>query len=170
MVGFVLAWSVGSLGACTSSQAGTPTPAEPDSTSTSEPKETSSESDDQALDDVEPCELLSDIDVAEVGLEDGERLSDITCDWKLDIGTGVRLDLYRERSMDSNAEKGTPVDIGDHRGDRIEGPGGEPGVCAVAIEASDSSFVLVTANHGDDTSAACGLATDVAERVEQKLP
>ncbi|HWM00899.1 MAG TPA: DUF3558 family protein [Actinophytocola sp.] len=144
---------------CSSSQAGTPAPASVSMSSGAAPVEVGA-----------PCELLSAADAAEVGLADGERLSELTCDWILDSAAGVRLDIVGDQSLADTPEQGTPVDIGDRRGDRLENPDGRTGACTVGLETSDTSFVLISATVGQDTAAACDLATEVAERVEPNLP
>jgi hypothetical protein len=143
---------------CSSSEAGVPVPANMASSPTT-----------ASLDGVAPCDLLSGEDLADIGLEDGNERSDVSCDWKKTSTSGVRLTLYPNRGFDTAPDQGTSVEVGGYAAHRVASPGGQEGSCGVALEISDSSFVGVVANEGTDTDAACELATDAARRVDANL-
>lgn len=122
-----------------------------------------------SLDGVAPCDLLTAGDLADIGLEDGDERSDVSCDWKKTGNSGVRLTVYPNRGFDTAPDQGTSVEVGAFAAHRVASPGGLEGSCGVALEISDSSFVGVVANDGTDTDAACELATEAARRVDANL-
>jgi Protein of unknown function (DUF3558) len=143
---------------CSSSEAGVPVPAD---TGSSAPV--------ASLDGVAPCDLLTAEDVADIGLEDGDERSDVSCDWKKTSTAGVRLTLYPDRGFDTAPDQGTSVEVGTYAAHRVASPGGQEGSCGVSLEISASSFVGVVADDGTDTDAACELATDAARRIDANL-
>jgi hypothetical protein len=148
------------LAGCTTSEAGVPHAADQDAPAAS-----------PSLADLKPCELLSADDLRDVGLEKGLELSALACDWKRTTdSSGVGLNLFPEAGIDTATDQGTRVDIGTRLDAyEVEAPGGDQGACAVLLDVSESSYVMLTATNGTDTAAACDLASKVAERADSRL-
>lgn len=146
---------------CTASEAGTPRPEDAGAVPSSPP----------SLQQLEPCDLLTSDDREAIGLNEGLELSDLACDWKLETSSsGVSLDLSPESGMDTVPDRGTRVDIGtEFDAYEVRAPQGDEGACVVFLDVSEKSYVMFTATSGQDTDAACRLASDVAERVDPKL-
>lgn len=150
---------------CSASEAGTPRPAGSEGApASSGPEEPAT------IDDLEPCDLMAADELAEIGLEDGVRRSDLACDWTVDSRTGVRADLSPAIGIDEVPDPGSPVSIGAHDAYRLEAPDGQRGACGVFLVVSEEAYVVVTATSGTDTAGACDLATTVAEYIEPRLP
>jgi len=155
------------LTACSSAEAGSPRPADPDVTS---------ESGGPGLDQIEPCDLLTGDDLSRLGLSGGDDADfgdSPGCDWSKsgDFGVliGLSPDLGAEEANLSGATP-EPITLGSHDALRVEEQGGAEGSCAILIVVSDSSYVDVSATAGGDTPKACDKANEVAELIEPKLP
>jgi hypothetical protein len=155
------------LTACSVVEAGAPVPVDdaerPDTTSTS------TEGGSDPLDGLAPCEVLTDEDEAEIGLEKGEQLGDQGCDWKKTFEVGVLVMLFPEDGAGALPEQGSPVDVGNFDAYLFERPEGVDGSCSLVMDISSSSYLTVTAISEKNTDAACNLAVSVAERVDDQL-
>lgn len=161
------------LTSCSIGEAGTPRAADPDVV---ESGETSSGREGSPLDGMEPCELLSDDERAELGVTEGEEADfgdSPGCDWSSREEWGILIGLSLDVGADeANVDGATPVpvSVGSHEGYRVEEQNGFAGSCAVLVVTSESSFVDISSSGGADTEEACVRATDVARIVEPKLP
>ena len=162
------------LASCSAKEAGTPGPAEQRTGS----PDTSADHGGSPLDGVEPCELLSQAELDDLGVAGGEEANfgdSPGCEWAKtgDFGilVGLNLDIGAEEA-DLQGATPVPISVGSHDGFRVEAQGGFEGSCAVLVVTSESSFVDIsaTANGGGDTSKACAKAADVAGLIEPKLP
>jgi uncharacterized protein DUF3558 len=165
---------------CSNSEAGTPRAQpiseEPSSESakpTTRPSSTSSES---PLAEIDPCELLSDTDRAQLGVPEGKPgrvVGAETCDWQksgdFTVGVALKPDLAF-KDADLRGANPNRVDIGRHEAYRVENAGGSNGVCEVFMVTGESSFAQVTAVKRVSTAIACEKALAVAEIIEPKLP
>ena len=162
------------LASCSAKEAGTPGPAEHETGAPDTPADHGG----SPLDGMEPCELLSQTELDDLGIAGGEEADfgdSPGCEWAKtgDFGilVGLNLDIGADEA-DLQGATPKPISVGSHDGFRVEAQGGFEGSCAVLVVTSESSFVDIsaTANGGGDTSKACAKATDVAELIEPKLP
>lgn len=132
---------------------------------------------DSPLDSVEPCDLLTENEVADLGVTDGEHDDGPNlpgCYWNKSGDFSFSIGLVRSVGIDEVTFQGAtpePVDVGDHEAVRVRNQGGGEGACAVLIATSDSSYVDVTAtaSGGSDIAKACRTAENVAQLVDPKL-
>lgn len=179
----VTALLAGPLVACSSPEPGTPrasdnteTKGQP-TTSTSKAKPTTSSAS-SPLDSLDPCELLSDQDVAAFGVGAGKKKNFAGargCDWMKSGDFGFSIGLNGDRGLkDANYQGGTPapIDIGKHEATKLENMGGGDGSCSIFIAITDSSLVHITATASglSDTPKACAKALAVAQLIDPKLP
>lgn len=169
-----------STAACSNSEAGTPVPRE------SGLSGTGSETDPPpgtgnvppSLAEVDPCELLSSSDRAQLDVEDGdsdEVAGARLCHWKKSGEFAISVALHDDLGFrDANMRGATPVpiDVGKHEAYKVENLGGGDGHCNVFLVVSESSFALVggTTSAAHDTPRACSLTTQLAQIVDPKLP
>lgn len=168
------------LVACSTSEAGVPRAAETvvPSTGESESEPPTTSADAPPLDGVEPCELLSASDVAELGVspgKDADLLGDPGCDWSKQNDFGFSIGLRPELSFGDFNLRGstpTPVSVGAREAYQVENLGGSGGACDLFLVTSGSSFVQVTATASGarDTAKACGVAARVATMIDPRLP
>lgn len=177
----VLAAAAVLLPGCAESTAGTPTAAETDSPSATEPGATSESTSSgsgpgDSLANIDPCTLLSDEDKARLGLRKEEQDSiggARLCGWVAGTGSSVyglgigireKQGLAEVRGADGPPK---PVSIGSHDAREARDTSGQ--TCLVAVGVTDSSRVDVSAS-GGDVSQMCKTATELAKLVEPKLP
>ncbi|OLF08636.1 DUF3558 family protein [Actinophytocola xanthii] len=163
----VLACSTALLSGCSAVEAGTPVPVE----GSSSPGTTGSAGQDEAnpLEGVAPCDVLTPEAEVDLGLEKGEQVGDLSCDWKKAGGVGVLVTLFPEDGSGDLPEQGSPVDVGTFDAYLIERPGGDEGACSLVMSTSSSSYLLMTAVNGRQTEGACELVVSVGEQVDDQL-
>jgi Protein of unknown function (DUF3558) len=177
---FAISACVGALlGGCSDSQAGVAQPVETtetgESTPSKAPAPTTGSSASSPLDGVDPCELLTDAERAQLRLEPGEPSKagrDRACDWNStdwSVGVNFNVDLGF-KDADLRGATAIPIDIGRHEAYRVENAGGSRGVCEIFIVTSESSFAQLTGVKGVDTPTACERVIPIAKIIDPKLP
>lgn len=167
-----------SLVSCTGEKSGTPiaadtTAAGASSDPTSRQRTATSTSGNPDLAALDPCSLLTAGEVAQLHLPPGKpetTAGNAVCEWNQQGSGIVDVTVRPNKGIDDLNTSGrtvTDVNIGAHKGRRLEGP--EPGLCDVDIAVSEKSSVTVGAVH-DQTPPACALAEQVANLIEPKLP
>ncbi|HEY0454278.1 DUF3558 domain-containing protein [Actinophytocola sp.] len=167
------------LTGCTETQAGTPRAADADvTTAPGSSSGAPTSGGDSPLAGIEPCDLLTAEEVAQLGVGNGQN-DDVGdspgCSWSksgdfvLSVGLVTDVGIHDANLQGASPE---PVNVGGHEAIRVQNQGGGEGGCAVLIATSDSSFVDITVitTSGSDTPRACGAAENVAGLVERKLP
>ncbi|MFD1149711.1 DUF3558 domain-containing protein [Saccharothrix hoggarensis] len=169
--------------ACSDGATGTPTPAttttgtKADSSTT---PATTSPSDDNALADVDPCDLLTSAEVTQVGLTNPGEPEVIggaeTCRWKVSGNGGLLVAVNPRKGFDDLDYRGkdvAPTKVGKYEARLAKALDGAKNICHVVIEVSGSSSVQLISNFtasSSDTAGACARATQAAELVAPKLP
>lgn len=139
----------------------------------SEPPETTTETESGSpADELAPCDLLTSDEQSSLSLgaaveEDlgGAR----SCEWQASGSHLVRVDIWNDLGIDGVKSKTTPEPktVGSHDAMQYTG---ELGVCAVALELTETSRVDVVSVAGGDVPKACTIANQAAKLVEPKLP
>jgi Protein of unknown function (DUF3558) len=174
----VVAAALAGLVACGDQRAGTPVVAEPSGStrsSTSRPPSSTSESAGSGLAALDPCELLTPAERAQLQLPDGEPDSTAGnpgCDWNKGADGGlVSVTIRESRGINQlNPGDATSVEdvaIGAHQGRRLEFPEGN---CSIDIAITDASSVTVSALVVERLTEACVLAQRAVILIEPKLP
>lgn len=172
-----------SLAGCSTSEAGnarpvdTPTATSDGASSRPSSTRTTTSSAPSPLDRVEPCQLLSDSDRAQLKLEPGKPKNfgrSKGCDWDSDkwgLAVGFKTDLAF-KDADLRGAQPIRVDIGRHEAHEVENAGGGDGACEVFIVTGEKSFVQVTGVtlNASDTPFACDRVIAVAKVIDPKLP
>ncbi|MGH2668162.1 MAG: DUF3558 domain-containing protein, partial [bacterium] len=173
------------LAACTSAEGGSPRASEQTTTTTtskggktttSKPEPTTSNA--SPLDDVDPCGLLSEADLARTGVGPGEKRDlgkSRGCRWtkrgdfSFSIGFNPDLGL---KDLNYQGATPRPIQIGKHEATTAENIGGGEGQCTIFIGISEKSSVhlVATASGSKDTAKACEKALMVAKMIDPKLP
>ncbi|WP_285508017.1 DUF3558 family protein [Actinokineospora sp. NBRC 105648] len=163
-----------------SPQAATPavtTPvAESESATTKSPPTTASGS--SALSRIEPCEMFSDSELAQLGVAGGEPADTAKsrgCDWTKsgDYGFGISIrENFSLKDADFQGGVPTPVEIGRHEATELANLGGGAGGCDIYVVITEMSSVQITATASGlkDTAKACAKALVVARMIDPKLP
>jgi hypothetical protein len=163
---------------CATTTSGAAEPADPTTAQRSDPTSQPTSSTSLAnspLDRIDPCELLSAADRAELDVGEGTAKTiagSKTCLWgkyaEFVIGVGLKADLAFK---DADLRGATParINIGRHEAYKVEETGGAQGTCEVFIVTGTSSFVQVNAGVGLQTQAACVKAVRVAQIIDPKL-
>ncbi|MGQ0773628.1 MAG: DUF3558 family protein [Pseudonocardiales bacterium] len=162
---------------CLASGADTPT-VEPDTSvpSSSQASPQPSVTSPTGLAAIEACDLLTEQDLATLGVPPQGRPNDIaglrSCDWPTPEGvvsTAINEDLGIDGLNLTDASSVTDITIGSHQAKRVvEGSG--PGYCDIFFPVGDNANVGVSALYLNDTSRACSVADQAAALVEPKLP
>jgi len=176
----VVAGALAGLVACGDQRDGTPVAAESSSATrsptsrspTSRPPSTTSGSGLAALD---PCELLTPAERAQLQLPGGEPDNtggDPGCNWNKGADGGlVSVTVLESQGINQlnpgNATKIENVTIGTHQGRRLEFPEGN---CSFDIAITNASSVTVAALVAEKLPEACVLAQRAANLIEPKLP
>jgi uncharacterized protein DUF3558 len=175
----VAAGALASLVACGDRQAGTPTTADQSTSSlpssTSSPPTTTSASGGSDLGQLDPCELLTDGERAQLQLPAGKpdtTAGNPGCDWNKGADGGiVSVTIRQNRGIDDlnpgNATRVEDVPIGAHQGRRLEFPEGN---CNFDVAITDKSSVTVSALIVEKVAEACALAQQAVNLIEPKLP
>jgi hypothetical protein len=147
-------------------------PAEDGGGATTAPTEAAEAETDARAGSLDPCELLSADDQSALSLGPGqeEALGGArTCLWQAPGSHTVGTQIWDNLSIDevqSNTEPQTKT-VASRRAMQYTG---NLGVCAIALELTDSSRVDVTGVAGGDMDKACEVANRAAELVAPKLP
>ncbi len=178
---------IGGVVGCSETDPGVPrgTPVETSTTngspSTTRPAPSSTKSTtatQSALDDVEPCELISASDAKNLGITTAPREESTggsrSCRWRVQKGSiadsyEISVALYSRvgmKDIDADGEI-VPLKVGSHDGAQSIRGGGAG--CAVTIGIGDSSRADVLLVGGDGAKL-CAPALDVAKLVEPELP
>ena len=179
LVGLVLACLVG----CADQRAGTPAADDSGSDQTSSavpgstavPTSTRPSAEASALGELNPCTLLTEAEQGGLRLPSGEPGSlagESRCRWNRGGGNGiVDVTLHVDKGIDqlnpAGASKVQDVDVGAHRGRRLEYAHGN---CQFDIAVTDGSSVTVSALIVEQLTQACTLAEQAALVIEPKLP
>jgi len=174
----VVAGALAGLVACGDQRDGTPVAAEsssPTRSPTSRPPSTTSGSAGSGLAALDPCELLTPAERAQLQLPDGKpdnTAGNPGCDWNKGAGGGVvRVTIRERRGINQlnpgDATKIENVTIGTHQGRRLEFPEGN---CSFDIAITNASSVTVAALVAEKLPEACVLAQRAANLIEPKLP
>jgi hypothetical protein len=165
--------------ACGTSTAGSPQPT-PTTRSNPSAPDRSNTPENNALANLEPCDLLSSEEVGRLGLGypgEEERVGGAdTCSWYVSGNGGASAGIRPDQGIDDLNYKGdhaVPTKIGKYDATRIEAPLNAKYICHVVISTSKSSTVQVIATIdavSTDTAAACDRATKTAELIAPKLP
>jgi hypothetical protein len=161
-----------------SDEPGTPTAASTHTTTTTSTSSVAPE--DNALADIQPCDLLSAEEAKSLGLDSRGEPDDIagttSCDWPQSGNGGLIVGIRPTRGISDlnyDTEKSSEVTIGKYDAVKVEEPNNGKALCQVLIAVSDSSSVQVTGSlkaTSTDTAAACERATKAAELIAAKLP
>ncbi|OLF07920.1 DUF3558 domain-containing protein [Actinophytocola xanthii] len=149
----------------------TDVPSFPEDTATSEAPTQPSEAE-SGTTDLQPCELLTDAEMAQLSLGAGNE-AEIgparRCQWQASGQHTVTVGVIDELGIDEvvSTTEPEPTTVGGHDAVRYSTAGG---VCALAIAVTESSRVDVSGVAGGDMTKACTVATRAAELVEPKLP
>lgn len=165
---------------CGTEQAGTPTAAdsatETSSTPTAEPvTPTTSSATGPALTEIDPCELLTSAELAQLTLPGGDpdtRAGNRACVWNQPGDRAVvSVTLNANNGIDDlnpgSATKVEEVTIGGHTGRRLEDP---DGYCVFDLAITATSSVTIATLIRDKIVEACAFAQRVVGVVEPKLP
>ncbi|WP_139191060.1 DUF3558 family protein [Actinokineospora iranica] len=127
-----------------------------------------------ALDNLDPCQLLTQAETTQLGAGPGERHDTSlrsSCQWTMK-GQGVfSITIRPEQGLkDIVTDNGTISDypVGDRHGRKLEGNGG--GGCMIIIEIAQSARVDVSGTTRADTAKACRVANNVVNLIEPRLP
>lgn len=124
---------------------------------------------------LDPCRLLTSAEVGQFGAATGDAtvLADTpVCQWIFPDGRVIDVGLDDRHGVDAlrvGRGKLTVVAVGHHDARQVAENTG-PGVCVVSLAVTPSSRVDVVAVVTADTTAACGIANQVATFVEPRLP
>jgi len=137
-----------------------------------ESPETSETETGSPADDLEPCDLLSSGEQSSLSLGPGEEKTLAgarSCTWQASGSHTVGTDIWDNLGIEDveSTTEPEPKTIGSHNAMQYVG---ELGVCAVALELTDTSRVDVISVAGGDVAKACTIANQAAELVEPKLP
>ncbi len=140
-------------------------------TGVEEPTETSSGGDSGTA-DLQPCDLLTSAEQAQLHLDAGvedEVGPARTCQWRSSDEFTITVGVIDALGIDAVQSKTPtkPVKVGSH--DAVQATGGAS-TCAVAIGVTDSSRVDVAGVAGGDMTKGCAVANQAAQLVEPKLP
>jgi hypothetical protein len=173
--------------ACSDSTAGTPTASSTPNTATERPSTTgsststkTSESADNKLQGVDPCDLLTASAAATLGVTGQPETEDTAddpsrlCNWRVRKDTiadsyTLGVVVFEKLGLKDVIAEGaiTPLTIGSHQaGQSLHGQGG---TCSVTLAVTERSRVDVLAS-GRDGSKLCGPVLEAAKLVEPELP
>ncbi|WP_235039132.1 DUF3558 family protein [Kibdelosporangium aridum] len=123
---------------------------------------------------LDPCTLLSADEASAFGAAAGTRkdgLSDAVrgCRWTASGQYSIQVDLFDENGIndvEATGEKKPVPTVGKHQAIQfLYGPS-----CTISLAINETSRVDVAVASGNDTTKACGIAMQVAQKVEPKLP
>lgn len=141
-------------------------------TTTGEPTESSEPGGGSGTADLQPCDMLTGDEQAQLQVSGGaedevgpERL----CLWTASGSHTVTVGIADELGLDDVQSSGpkTPMKVGAH--DAVQFTGGVSS-CAVALGVTDTSRVDVISAANGDEAKACTIAKQAAALVEPKLP
>jgi hypothetical protein len=168
------------LTAACSGETGKALPSTTERTSSTASSTATSHAGDTKLAAIKPCDLLTEIEVAQLGLtnpgEPDKVGSSNGCDWKVSGNGGLTAGIRAKQGIkDLNivGEKTSQTKFGTYNATKVEAPDGATSSCMVLIAVSDSSTVDIVANlkaTSKDTAGACERATKAAELIAPKLP
>ncbi|WP_197523067.1 DUF3558 family protein [Actinokineospora pegani] len=182
---------VGSLllgaGACSNDTDGSPVPSpggatstsvdEPDSSSEPSTGQTSSGSGDGSLASLQPCDLLTDADQAEVGVSGSGTEKELAgsryCDWRVREETAsasytLSVQIWEDLGLaDVQGTGKQTTKVGSHEAVQALRTGGS--ACSISLGVGAKSRVDVVLT-GADGAALCAPAATAAALVEPKLP
>jgi hypothetical protein len=176
--------SVAALGGvllgCAGKEVGSPQPQSTASVGSTPPDQTStmtsvsrSSSNDDSISNLDACGLLTDAEVAQLGLTNVQKGGVSGCDAKyperVTVGITVRPSLGLGDFQLGQFAKPFDISLGKHKAKRVEGAVSKSS-CAVAIAVTEKSRVDVFASSNADPQQACDAAMKVATAVEPKLP
>jgi hypothetical protein len=148
-------------------------------TEVSTPPSSTTEAATSALVNVEPCDLLSSGDAAQLNLpvpgEARKTAGGQSCEW-IDANGGVTANVLPTRAakdLDYEGDKATSIKIGKYESSKVEAPDGALDLCHVVISVGDSASVQIVGGvkpSSTDTAAACERAVKAAELIAPKLP
>lgn len=147
-------------------------PTIPGGETTSEPTESSAPPDDSGTAALQPCDMLTSDEQAQLKVSGGaedevgpERL----CQWTASGSHTVSVGIADELGLDDVQSSGskTPMKVGAH--DAVQFTGGVSS-CAVALGVTETSRVDVISAANGDEAKACAIAKQAAALVEPKLP
>ncbi|MER6988722.1 DUF3558 domain-containing protein [Saccharopolyspora hirsuta] len=126
--------------------------------------------------DLDPCQLLTEDEVASFGLKKAAERRDVAgspgCRWTLEEGL-IAVAVHPDRSLDQLNVEGDQVEettLAGRQAKMVKPAEGE-GKCELLVEISDSTAAGISANMDDNNNdAACQVVNQVAPRVEAKLP
>ena len=176
LIATAIGLSVLAAGCTSTGTTGTPTPI---AGSTAPTSDSNSASGLEAL-AAEPCGLLTEAELATVGLKAAGEAAKVGtsqgCDWNQSGKGGLRVGIRTDSGVkDLNTDNGTrsQTKIGKYEVTKVEAPDGAKGACTYFIAVSESSSVSIIGNIGitsTDTAAACDRASKAAELIAPKLP
>lgn len=125
---------------------------------------------------IDPCELLTGAELAQLGFPAGVPgkapvTEEPTCDWSPPGQGNAGVTLWPARGLDeleAGNEKAADLTVGGRPARKVITA--LPRTCAVNIEVADTAAVTVQAVHPADTESACARAEQVAGMVGPKLP
>ena len=139
---------------------------------TTESTESSAPGGDSGTADLQPCDMLTGADQAQLQISGGaedevgpERLCQWTASGSHTVSVGIADELGLDDVQSSGAK--TPMKVGSH--DAVQFTGGVSS-CAVALGVTDTSRVDVISAANGDEAKACTIAKQAAALVEPKLP
>lgn len=165
---------------CSNGATGTPTPATTTESKAGTSTSTTSESGDNALADIKPCDLLTSGEVTQLGLTppgEPKRIGGAeACGWKVSGNGGLLAALNPElgfADLDYTGGDAAPIKAGKYDARLVEAHNGAENICHVVIEVSESSSVQIIGNltaSSTDTAAACARAKQAADLIAARLP
>lgn len=167
------------ISACSATESGFANPQSSSSVSLGETQTTVPSSEKPSSSSIDPCELLSAEDLAEVGkfeTENKEGGGARYCVWQegfesggtgFSFSVGVR-DSQGIESVNDIGGGVDPTEVNQRPAVKTEDP--VTGDCTLAVKISDSSRVDVTILGEDGAGDSCGLAKVIADLIEPRLP
>lgn len=179
----VLAVAAFALTGCTQPSPGSPAPGSSSSggqyTSASSPSgsATTRSAAGGSLQSVDPCTWLTSGELAQLGLPAGKKQSiggSRGCGWPAaPDGYALQIAIWDTQGIKEIATQGGRLSnqpVGKHDGKRLEEPASATGGCMITVGVTSSSRVDVVVTEVDlDTAKACGVATQIATKIESKL-
>jgi hypothetical protein len=157
--------------AACSSGAATGTPTATSAPATTSSSDSSSSGDGNSLASVDPCGLLTQQQVSQLGLTaegPANNAESKGCGWRKGPTYSLGFYIYQNRPIDAVGSNGaSKVTLQSH--DAVETTASGTG-CAVEIEVSRTSTVLVTTDANSGLTQSCRIAEQYATLIEPKLP
>ncbi|GHH46287.1 DUF3558 family protein [Lentzea cavernae] len=174
----LIATTIG-LAVLTAGCTGTTGNANPTSTG-GDPTPTSSSESNSGLGALKPCDLLTEAEVASLGLTYPGVAEQIAssdgCDWSKSGAGGIRAGIRTNagvKDLSLDGEKISDIKVGKYDAKKVEAADRAKHLCTIAISVSESSSIVVIGSSGltsDDTAAACERSSKAAELIAPKLP